>query len=141
MSLIIISFYNIFSIFLLSFSSQTEGYFVKTLKYMPYKYSIFFQKPLLHSKKDIQTNSSFSKKLYYLINTTEKKSALDYNYWEIKVLHQIINQDIKKEFEKDFINFAILSKNNEKIKKALRLYYLRNIPRFSNEVGDIITSN
>ena len=140
-SLIIISFYNIFSILILSFSAKIEGNFGKILNYMPYKYSIFFQKPLLYSKNDIQVNSPHNKKFYYLINATEQKSALDYNYWEIKILHQIINQDTKKEFEKDFINFAILSKNNKKIKKALRLYYLRNIPRFSSEVGDIITSN
>lgn len=139
--LIIISFYNIFSILILSFSAKIEGNLGKTLNYMPYKYSILFQKPLLYSKNDIQVNSPNSKKLYYLLNVTEKKSALDYNYWEIKILHQIINQDIKQEFENDFINFAILSKNNEKIKKALRLYYLRNIPRFSSEAGKIILAN
>ena len=105
---------------------------------MPYKYSIFFQKPLLYSKKTIQTNSSESKKLYNLINSTEGRSALDYYYWEIKMLHQIGNISTKKEFEKNFINLAILSKNNEKKKKALRLYYLRNIPRFSSEVRDIV---
>tara|TARA_B100000787_G_scaffold130436_1_gene99346 strand:+ start:2768 stop:3229 length:462 start_codon:yes stop_codon:yes gene_type:complete len=139
--LIIISFYNIFSILILSFSAKIEGNLGKTLNYMPYKYSILFQKPLLYSKNDIQVNSPNSKKLYYLLNVTEKKSALDYNYWEIKILYQIINQDIKQEFENDFINFAILSKNNEKIKKALRLYYLRNIPRFSSEAGKIILAN
>lgn len=125
----------------MSFSAKIEGNLGKTLNYMPYKYSILFQKPLLYSKNDIQVNSPNSKKLYYLLNVTEKKSALDYNYWEIKILHQIINQDIKQEFENDFINFAILSKNNEKIKKALRLYYLRNIPRFSSEAGKIILAN
>ena len=114
---------------------------MKTFNYLPYKYSIFFQKPLLYSKKDIQTNSSTSKKLYQLINSSEKKSALDYNYWELKVLHQISSQDIKNDFERNFINLAILSKNNEKKKKALKIYYLRNIPRFSKEVGDIILSN
>ena len=126
---------------MLSFSSRTEGKLMKTFNYLPYKYSIFFQKPLLHSKKDIQTNSSYSKKLYYLINTTEKKSALDYNYWETKILHQINDQNIKKDFERSFINLVILSKNNENKKKILRVYYLRNIPRFSKEVGDIIISN
>ena len=138
--LIIISFYNIFSIFILLFSSKIDDYFGKTLSYLPYKYSIFFQKPLLYSKKDIQANNSNSKKLYDLLSTTEKKSALDYFYWEAKMLHQISNQSSKKEFEKNFINLAILSKNNENKKKLLRLYYLRNVPRFSKEVGDIITS-
>tara|TARA_B100000795_G_scaffold221696_1_gene176414 strand:- start:2109 stop:2573 length:465 start_codon:yes stop_codon:yes gene_type:complete len=140
-SLIIISFYNIFSIFILSFSTQTKGYFGKILKYTPYKYSIFFQKPLLYSKKNIQGSSSYSKKLYYLINTTENKSALDYSYWETKMLHQINDQNINKDFERSFINLTILSKNNENKKKILRVYYLRNIPRFSKEVRDTVLSN
>ena len=62
---------------MLSFSSRIEGNLIKTFNYLPYKYSIFFQKPLLYSKKDIQTNSSTSKKLYQLINGSEKKSVLD----------------------------------------------------------------
>jgi len=111
---------------------------MKTFNYLPYKYSIFFQKPLLYSKKDIQINSSNSKKLYQLINSSEKKSALDYTYWELKVLYQASNQNIKNDFERNFINLAILSKNNIKKKKSLRLFYLRNIPRFSKEVADII---
>ena len=125
---------------MLSFSSKIEGNLVKTFNYLPYKYSIFFQKPLLYSRRDIQTNSSNGKKLYQLINNTEKKSALDYTYWELKILYQISTQNIKKDFEKKFINLAILSKNNLEKKKSLKLYYLRNIPRFSKEVGDIILS-
>ena len=95
----------------------------------------------MYSKKDVEANNSDSRKLYYLLNLTENKSLLDYNYWEIKMLHQIGNPSTKKEFEKNFINLAILSKNNLKKKKALKIYYLRNVPRFSKEVGDIITSN
>ena len=95
---------------------------------------------MLYSRKDIQVNSSTGKKLYQLINNTEKKSALDYTYWELKMLYQISSQNIKNDFERNFINLAILSKNNIKKKKSLRLFYLRNIPRFSKEVGDIILS-
>ena len=123
------------------FSSKIDDYFGKTLSYLPYKYSIFFQKPLLYSKTDIQVNSPTGKKLYQLINSSEKKSALDYTYWELKMLYQISSQDIKKDFETNFINLAILSKNNIKKKKSLRLFYLRNIPRFSKDVGTIILNN
>jgi hypothetical protein len=126
---------------MLSFSSKIEGNLMKTFNYLPYKYSIFFQKPLLYSKKDIQTNSPTSKKLYQLINSSEKKSAFDYTYWELKVLYQVSNQNIKNDFERNFINLAILSKNNIKKKKSLRLFYLRNIPRFSKELGAIILDN
>ena len=140
-SLIIISFYNIFSIFILSFSFKNDGYLTKTLNYLPYKYSIFFEKPLGFSKQDIGSNNLDSKKLYYLMSATEKKSALDYTFWEAKILHQINNKTEINDFERNFINLAILSKNNAKKKKTLKLYYLRNVPRFSKEVGDIIISN
>ena len=126
---------------MLSFSSKIEGNLMKTFNYLPYKYSIFFQKPLLYSRKDIQTNSSNGKKLYQLISNSEKKSALDYTYWETKILHQINNKNTKADFERNFINLAILSKNNTEKKKNLRLFYLRNIPRFSKEVSKIILSN
>ena len=126
---------------MLSFSSKIEGNLMKTLNYLPYKYSIFFQRPLLYSKTDIQANSPTSKKLYQLINSSEKKSALDYTYWELKMLYQISSQGLKKDFETNFINLAILSKHNDKKKKSLRLFYLRNIPRFSKELGAIILDN
>ena len=122
------------------FSPQIEGYCSKAIYYLPYKYSIFFHKPFLFSKKDIQENNPNSKKLYNLVRDAEKKSALDYTYWEIKILHQINNESNNKEFERNFINLAVLSKNNKQKKKSIKLYYLRNVPRFSNEVRDIIIS-
>ena len=95
----------------------------------------------MFSKKDMQANSPKSQKYYSLIKQTEKKSALDYSYWELKILYQINNKNFKDDFEKDFINLALLSKHNIDRKKLLRIFYLRNIPRFSKEVGDIILAN
>jgi hypothetical protein len=111
------------------------------LNYLPYKHSIFFNKPFKFSKKILQAKNSRSKKLYYLINKTEKKSVLDYTYWEMKTLYQIINKDVGVDFEKNFINFVILSKNHTGKKKSLKLFYLRNVPRFSKEVRDIVLEN
>ena len=52
-----------------------------------------------------------------------------------------MNNEIQRsEFEKNFINLFILSKNNEKKNKSLKLYYLRNIPRFSKNVQEIVMS-
>ena len=113
---------------------------MKTSNYLPYKYSIFFIKPFLSSNKDIQFNSAASKKLYTLIIATEKKSALDYTYWEKKILHQIENESSVADFERNFINLVILSKNNIQKKRSFRLYYLRNIPRFSKEVANVVMS-
>ena len=88
-------------------------------------------------KEDLNTNNANSKNLYNLISRSENKSALDYKYWEIKILHQI-NNSSGEDFEKNFINLFVLSKNNMKKNKSLKLYYLRNIPRFSDRVGKII---
>ncbi len=92
------------------------------------------------NKKDIGGTSLYSKKIFNLIKKTERKSALDYKYWETKVLHQINNDVDKIEFEKNFLNLFILSKNNKKKNKTLKLYYLRNIPRFSDEAGRVVLS-
>ena len=123
---------------MLSFSSRIEGNLIKTFNYLPYKYTIFFLKPLMFSKRDIQLDNSTSKKLHKLINVTEKKSMFDPNYWETKVLYQINNQNNKIEFERSYINLVTLSKNNKKKTKVLKVYYLRNVPRFSKEVKDFI---
>ena len=137
-SLIIISLYNIFSILIISYSPKINGNFSKIISYLPYKYSIFFNKPLKIEREFLKTNNPYSKKLYNLIIESEKKSALDYKYWEIKILHQINNNSKRIEFERNFINLFILSKNNKKKNQSLKLYYLRNIPRFSEDVRNII---
>ena len=95
----------------------------------------------MFSKKDIQTNTPASKKVYKIMNILEKKSALDPIYWETKILHQVNNLNSKVDFERNFINLIILSKNNAKKKKVLKVYYLRNIPRFSDEVGKLILAD
>jgi hypothetical protein len=59
----------------------------------------------------------------------------------VKTLYQITNKDTGVDFEKNFINYAILSKNNAFKQKSIKLLYLRNITRFSKEVGKIILYN
>ena len=140
-SLIFLVFYNIFSILVISFSPKFDGSLVKSIHYLPYKYSIFFKKPLKFSKKSLQVNNPNSKKLYQLLKATERKSLLDYTYWEMKTLYQITNKDLRSDFENDFINYAILSKNNVFKQKSIKLFYLRNITRFNKEVGKIILYN
>jgi hypothetical protein len=140
-SLIFLVFYNIFSILIISFSPKLDGYLVKSINYLPYRHSIFFKKPLKFSKKFLQVKSPSSKKLYQLLNATERKSSLDYTYWEMKTLYQITNEDTGVDFEKNFINYAILSKNNVFKQKSIKLFYLRNITRFNKEVGKIILYN
>jgi|TARA_B110000444_G_C18777732_1_gene565835 hypothetical protein len=139
--LIIIVFYNIFSIFILLFSSKIDGHLSKSFNYLPYKYSIYFQSPLRYSKRTLQTNSDESKRLFNILKTTEKKSALDYSYWNNKLLYQVSQKTSLINFEKNFQNAVILSKNNLDLKKTLKIFYLRNIYRFNSETKKIVLSN
>ena len=72
------------------------------------------------------------------MNVTENKSALDYYYWNNTLLYLSINKLNSSDFERNFQNAVVLSKNNSDIELALRLFYLRNIPRFSKETQELI---
>ena len=91
-------------------------------------------------KNHLQVNDSISQKLYQLMNATENKSALDYYYWNNKLLYLTANKQYSGEFERNFQNAVVLSGNNSDINLALRLFYLRNIPRFSQETQKLVIS-
>ena len=74
------------------------------------------------------------------MKATENKSALDYYYWNNKLLYLTSNQLYSGDFERNFQNAVILSKNNSDIRLALRLFYLRNIPNFSKKTQELIIS-
>ena len=74
------------------------------------------------------------------MNATKNKSALDYYYWNNTLLYLTSNRQYSGDFEKNFQNAVVLSKNNSDIKLALRLFYLRNIPRFSKETQELVIS-
>jgi len=74
------------------------------------------------------------------MNATENKSALDYYYWNNTLLYLFINKLHSGDFERNFQNAVILSRNNSDIKMALRLFYLRNIPKFSKETKELVIS-
>jgi len=139
--LIIILFYNIFFILILFFNQKIEGILLKSWNYSPYNYSELFKKTANYSKKHLKIKNNTSKRLFNLMVATESKSALDYDYWNNKTLFLISNIKYFDHFEKSFQNSVILSKNNLRQKKSLRLFYLRNIPRFSKETRDIVMSD
>ena len=126
--------------FILVFNHKIEGSFSKIFNYLPYKHSVYFQKPIRYSKKILQTNNNESKKFFSILISTENKSALDYSYWNNKVLYKVSKNHNSKEFEKDFQNAVILSKNNLRLKKTLKFFYLKNISLFNNETKKLILS-
>lgn len=127
--------------FILFFNHKIDGFFSKFFNYLPYKHSVYFQKPLRYSKKILQANNNESKRLFNILKTTENKSALDYSYWNNKLLYKVSKNYNFNNFEKDFQNAVILSKNNLSLKKTLKLFYLRNILLFNNETKNLILSN
>jgi len=72
------------------------------------------------------------------MNATENKSALDYYYWNNKLLYLTSNRQYSGDFERNFQNAVVLSKNNSDIHLALKLFYLRNISRFSKETQELV---
>ena len=138
--LIIILFYNIFFTLFLLFNHRIEGFLLKFWNFSPYKYSELFKGSIGYSKKQLQIKDPISQKIYYLINATENKSALDYYYWNNKLLYLTSNRLYSGDFERNFQNAVVLSKNNSDIHLALKLFYLRNIPRFSIETKEIVIS-
>ena len=72
------------------------------------------------------------------MNATENKSALDYYYWNNKLLYLTSNRLYSGDFERNYKNAVILSKNNSDIELALRLFYLRNIPKFSKATQKLV---
>ena len=138
--ILFVLFYNIFFTLILLFIHRIAGFLLKSWNYSPYKYSELFKKSGGYLKNHLQVNYSISQKLYYLMNATENKSALDYYYWNNKLLYQTSNKQYSSDFEKNFQNAVILSENNSDISLALRLFYLRNIPRFSKETQELVIS-
>ena len=72
------------------------------------------------------------------MNATENKSALDYYYCNNKLLYLNTNKPYSDDCERNFQNAVILSNNNSDIRKALKIFYLRNIPRFSRETKELV---
>ena len=122
------------------FNHRIEGFLLRSWNYSPYKYSELFEKSVGYSKKHLQIKDPISQKIYYLMNATESKSALDYYYWNNKMLYIISNKQFSSDLERSFQNAVNLSRNNSDIKTVLRLFYLRNIPKFSEQTQKIVMS-
>ena len=74
------------------------------------------------------------------MTATENKSALDYNYWNNKMIYLMSNKEYSKVFEKSFQNAYVLSKNNSELSNLHKLFYLRNIPKFGEDTKKLILS-
>ena len=99
---------------------------------------MLFKKPIGYSRSDLGTRNLATNRIYHLMKGTENNSALDYYYWNNTLLYFSANKIYGSDFEKNFQNAVILSRKNADTSLALRLYFLRNIGRFSQETKKII---
>ena len=54
------------------------------------------------------------------MSATENNSALDYYYWNNKMLYLTANKQYFGDFERNFQNAVVLSKNNSEIEKIIQ---------------------
>ena len=66
---------------------------------------------------------------------------LNIDFWDYKQILESIDKKNIKEFEQSFFKTFALSKNNEKINKELRDYFINNYSKFSNRYKNKILKN
>ena len=59
----------------------------------------------------------------------------------MKLLYQVAKNKDLVNFEQNFQNALILSKNNLRLKKSLKMLYLRNIYKFNDETKTLVLTN
>ena len=130
--------YNIFTIAILYFPSTNIK---KSLwQWTPYNYEqiLYFPNNLrnlsLLSKNNRDLTISFMNKNIY-------KDYLNIDFWDYKQILESIDKKNIKEFEQSFFKTFALSKNNEKINKELRDYFINNYSKFSNRYKNKILKN
>lgn len=129
-SLIILIFYNIFSLFVLF---TNNGSINRILwKFTPYDYSniMFFPKNYqnlaLNENKNINT-------INQMLEFNNYRNILDPDFWNYKLILDNYSKKNNKSFEVSYINLLVLSKNNGSKKDDLRKYFLKNYKFFSEK--------
>ncbi len=137
-NIILLLAYNIFTIAILYFPSTNIK---KSLwQWTPYNYEqiLYFPNNLrnlpLLSKNNRDLTIGFMNKNIY-------KDYLNIDFWDYKQILESIDKKNIKALEQSFFKAFILSKNNEKINKELRDYFIKNYSKFSNEYKNKILKN
>lgn len=129
-NIILLLTYNILTISIL-YSPSTN--IKKNLwQWTPYNYeqALYFpnnfRKLSLLQKSNRELNISF-------MNKSKYKDYLDVDFWNYKQILESIDRKNMRELEQSFFKAFILSKNNKRINKKLRDYFIKNYSKFSNE--------
>ena len=137
-NIILLLAYNVLTIVILYFPSTNIK---KSLwQWTPYNYEqiLYFPNNLrnlsLLSKSNRDLTISFMNKNIY-------KDYLNIDFWDYKQILESIDKKNIKEFEQSFFKTFALSKNNEKINKELRDYFINNYSKFSNRYKNKILKN
>ena len=137
-SIILLLAYNILTISILYFPSTSIK---KSLwQWTPYNYeqALYFPNYLkqlsLLQENNREINISF-------MNKSKYKDYLDVDFWNYKQILESIDKKNMGELEKSFFKAFILSKNNKKINRELRNYFISNYSKFSNQYKNKILKN
>ena len=62
-----------------------------------------------------------------------KYSYLDINYWNYYITYMINNRIFNRDFNEAFLNAIYLSWYNKQLFYSYKIFYFKNLPKFSNE--------
>ena len=62
-----------------------------------------------------------------------KYSYLDINYWNYYITYMINNRIFNRDFNGAFFNAVYLSRYNKQLFNSYKIFYFKNLPKFSNE--------
>ena len=58
---------------------------------------------------------------------------MDINYWNYYLTYMINNRIFNRDFNGAFFNAVYLSRYNKQLFNSYKIFYFKNLPKFSNE--------
>ena len=141
------------------FGMNAEMIMSKSLRISPYKFSevsklhdksfIFISNIAKRKKKSITLaleaprgrnllnreiwNYRNSRIFFDISRSRGKYSYLDINYWNYYLTYMINNRIFNRDFNEAFFNAVYLSRYNKQLFNNYKIFYFKNLPKFSNE--------
>ena len=142
-----------------AFGMNVEMITSKSLRISPYKFSevsklhqksfIFVSNVAKRKNKSItlaldasQSTNLLNRKIWNYRNSRiffdisrsrGKYSYLDINYWNYYITYMINNRIFNRDFNDAFFNAVYLSRYNKELFNSYKIFYFKNLPKFSNE--------
>ena len=135
---IILFFYNIFSLFVLFTNNGT----IKRImwRFSPYDYNEIMFFPNNYKKLSLKESRNITI-MTQLLELNISKNTMDPNFWNYKLILDNYSKRTDKNFEITFLNLLVLSKNNPSKVTDLKKYFFKNYKLFSENNKTKILKN